>query len=412
MPPPPALATFTFQTPTCQLRITGQPSALGQVADHPILSQLRFQLQFQGTVPLILRGTDTELIALTAAIDTYLQQRSHPTAAIEPIGLTGCRLHLSSLSLTTKDLTRLDLSALELADLVDVLGQQSAALRIYPALPQASVQRWPRLIWTVGPVAAGVVMAVWGVARFSAPVPVVTSLPAPTPELPAELPPLANADAERGTPQAAGSTVESPATDNAESVPVPTPAAESGPNSPSPSHPLPSDSLSSAPPSGDTSPTAPSADSGPVPSPEDLEREPSTPLPAARTSDLTIASTPAQADTEPAETAPVAVAETSPAAAAVDLPAPLPWVSELEQSFLAAVPTPHLGLLAYEGTLGEGGILTQLTPLTAAAMQQTDLDLPALGTVITPSLGQFPQRFRVWLRSDGTVTVEPLTTDN
>lgn len=335
---PPPSTTYRYQAGTCSLELTGEPSALSQVSDRPLLRRLHFRLeiwseQVEVDPPVVLRGESGQLLSLQAQVQGYLQR--HRQGSI----LGRWSVALPRPALLSRQPRTLQLSTLQLADLSEVLEQMDRGVALLSAevLPQ---RRSPALVLSLGTVAAGLVAAVVGSqGLLQAPRPLADSLvraPGPGPStltLPSpNLQPRSSPDSSPAvTPRARPERAT-------RSAPTPRPA--SSPSTPTPS------SLRPA-------------------SPE-LGAPGSHPSPRAETA--TIAKAPAIAPT-------------------ADRLSPPPWLNRLAQALPTTWPVPE-GLdqpLHYRLTLGPDGQVEAVAPLGDLAKQyQARVGLPPVGETPTP----------------------------
>jgi hypothetical protein len=160
-----AAPTYRYQSGTCHLELTGEPSALSQVSDRPLLRRSRFRLEIwpepgeaepvTGSPLVVVRGEPGQLLSLQGQVQSYLQRHRQGTI------LGRWSVVLPRPALLSRQPRALQLSTLQLADLSEVLDQmdRGVALLSPEILPQ---RRSPAPAVSLGSVAAGLVAAVVG----------------------------------------------------------------------------------------------------------------------------------------------------------------------------------------------------------------------------------------------------------
>ncbi|MFZ4640349.1 MAG: DUF4335 domain-containing protein [Nodosilinea sp.] len=149
MAPIAPLTTYRYRTHSCLLRVTGQLSALSQLASQPIINRLRFHLQLwqaedqvemPGSTPILdLRGEQAQLLELSDQVQDYVQrhlqgQESAPSPGDGWVTLTSLGLTRHCLRVNPPEPRVVMLSTLQLADLADVLEQMDNQVQLETAI--------------------------------------------------------------------------------------------------------------------------------------------------------------------------------------------------------------------------------------------------------------------------------------
>lgn len=145
MAPIAPLTTYRYRTHSCLLRVTGQLSALSQLASQPIINRLRFHLQIwqaedqveiPGSTPILdLRGEQAQLLELSDRVQDYVQrhlqgQEAAPGPGGGWVTLTRLGLTRHCLRVNPPEPRVVMLSTLQLADLADVLEQMDNQVQL------------------------------------------------------------------------------------------------------------------------------------------------------------------------------------------------------------------------------------------------------------------------------------------
>jgi hypothetical protein len=393
-----SLTTYTYAAGTCTLRLTGQPSPLGQVSDRPVLARSRFHLQLYAEEPvaaiaapatqarptppvlLEINGREPQFSALATLVQRYVQGylagsdvTLPPDAALSqggytlhPIGLTRHRLLFPPAQGDVP--SEATLSMVQMADLADVLAQAGAAVHLVAPgdLPKSQTHR-PRLPLWIGSAAAVLVAAVLGGQwLISSPSPVVF---APAPDS------VSEPDLETARELAQQEEADEPVTALGDEPPEP---PEPEPPGPEPS----GEELEDAP----QALPAPEANDAIPPAGQPQPSGPASPAPTEAPRTQRSRPLPLEEGPEPPQTN---NGNGDAAITAARAPAPVPgseeWVAALADALSQQwPPTPDLPApLRYRLTLEADGTVGALRPMTAVStLYQNSPDLPQIGTVL------------------------------
>lgn len=463
------LTSFSFETATCSLSVTGQVAAISQLSEQLILKRLRFQLQIRSDAQPFTPTTDSVTepapILVTIAgqtaqlallqdqlqgyLQTYLQARTLESAIaapaqieasplFQPLGLTRHRLEVVRLQ-PQPPVDWVELSSLQLSDLMETLSQMAGTIRVLPEdLATATRTRHHRSLW-LGSAAAAVVAAILGVKLINpmAPIPVFETAEQPTsqpaPAVQKQTPPAAESDQQEAptapepeaSPPELGQGSAPPATPESATgagSPQPTANTDSAAQNLSPTTPTPADQKAGQPPTPAARSTPLPAAVPPAPDPATAvsprateEAAPpaatiNTPAPdstAAGRSTSAYSSTPSVAAPATPESLSQAADSSQPSRA----PIQVRWQDELAASFAQSWPfsAPLPAAISYEVEIAADGRLQRLTPLTELAKTlQNQLQFPTLGQMVTAPIPTGAQRAYLHFSPHGDLTVTPV----
>ncbi|WP_346293482.1 DUF4335 domain-containing protein [Sphaerothrix gracilis] len=394
-----------YVSETWVLEIAGKTSALSTWSDRLTVEKLRFRLIRQSWAPSAqaqIKGSQSQLVALAAAVESYVQSRLTMVAAVTPAaeaetlspreppqenislvsqGLTQHRLQLNPLPGQPIDWI---LSTLELADLATVLEHFATEIAIVPAVAHPPSRR--RRFSYMGIAAASTIAAV-GVAAL-----LHQSQPA--------------FQTAQTSGDEAAEIMSEPNLENLESaVPETAQAGDRAPIRPLPADPTVSPTVPSA--TGAAPVPAPNNAAPPV-SPRQAKQPPSSP-----------SATPPSAASDPAGTSPSIAADEAAEAPAASAPAELsrsrpspeaiaapPQLGEVQQ-YLETIWQPPDNLtetLVYDWVLAADGTVSEINPVDEAAAAYRDRLVPQRDYPVFSPLNQESLTIRVTLTPSGEVT--------